>query len=200
MTSKNSYRIGPYRSFVEFQWALAFQWLNIQYDYEPKAFRLLDGRYYLPDFFVSTFANVDMYEEYEFNQALLGGECLSNVEFKHFYCEVKQKATFDELKKCQELSTMQPYPVIVLEKYPSIHRIFKGYENGEQKHYAFNGITFYEADVKSSKNINPINIDGNVTTIIHEIKEGNAINQMRLAMHHPFTQAPAWRDWKKGKN
>lgn len=50
-TSRNSYRVGPYRSFIEFKWALAFDWLRIYYEYEPRCYKLPDGRKYLPDFF-----------------------------------------------------------------------------------------------------------------------------------------------------
>lgn len=170
-TSRNSYRVGPYRSFIEFKWALAFDWLRIYYEYEPRCYKLPDGRKYLPDFYVVT---------------------AQNDNYKEYFCEVKQKATPDELKKCWELSIMLNIPVIVLEKYPSMTRCFKGFENGQPKFYYFNGVDFEETKSESPRKTNT---NSNVGKIIHTIKEGEVIEHIRSTMNRPYNQTPAWHDW-----
>jgi len=48
-TYYNGYR---FRSRLEARWAVCFDALNIEYEYEPEGFDLGDGYYYLPDFYL----------------------------------------------------------------------------------------------------------------------------------------------------
>lgn len=56
-TYYNGYR---FRSRLEARWAVFFDYLNIKYQYEPEGFKLHDGTYYLPDFYLDDF---DLYVE-----------------------------------------------------------------------------------------------------------------------------------------
>jgi hypothetical protein len=56
-TIYNGYR---FRSRLEARWAVFFDALGIEYEYEPEGFDLGDGSYYLPDFYLSKF---DLYIE-----------------------------------------------------------------------------------------------------------------------------------------
>lgn len=56
-TIYNGYR---FRSRLEARWAVFFDALGIEYEYEPEGFDLGDGVYYLPDFYLSKF---DLYIE-----------------------------------------------------------------------------------------------------------------------------------------
>lgn len=46
-TIYNGYR---FRSRLEARWAVFFDALGVEYEYEPEGFDLGDGMYYLPDF------------------------------------------------------------------------------------------------------------------------------------------------------
>jgi hypothetical protein len=48
-TEYNGYR---FRSRLEARWAVFFDTLGIQYEYEPEGFQLSDGTLYLPDFYL----------------------------------------------------------------------------------------------------------------------------------------------------
>lgn len=56
-TEYNGYR---FRSKLEARWAVLFDALNIEYEYEPEGFELSDGTRYLPDFY---FPRFEMYAE-----------------------------------------------------------------------------------------------------------------------------------------
>lgn len=56
-TEYNGYR---FRSKLEAQWAVVFDFLGIRYEYEPEGFELEDGTKYLPDFY---FPDQDTYGE-----------------------------------------------------------------------------------------------------------------------------------------
>jgi hypothetical protein len=49
-THYNGYR---FRSRLEARWAVFFDTLNVRYEYEPEGFELLDGTWYLPDFWIA---------------------------------------------------------------------------------------------------------------------------------------------------
>jgi len=51
-TYYNGYR---FRSRLEARWAFFFDAVGIRYDYEPEGFRLKNGMYYLPDFYLPDF-------------------------------------------------------------------------------------------------------------------------------------------------
>lgn len=48
-TIYNGYR---FRSRLEARWAVFFDYINFEYQYEPEGFSLGDGYYYLPDFYL----------------------------------------------------------------------------------------------------------------------------------------------------
>jgi hypothetical protein len=41
-----------FRSITEARWAVFFEYLNVSYEYEKETFKLEDGLYYLPDFWL----------------------------------------------------------------------------------------------------------------------------------------------------
>ena len=45
----------PFRSRLEARWAVFFNEMGIEYEYEPEGFILSDGTYYLPDFYLPGF-------------------------------------------------------------------------------------------------------------------------------------------------
>jgi len=53
-TVYNGYR---FRSRLEARWAVFFDALGIEYQYEPEGFELSNGVWYLPDFYLPTFNN-----------------------------------------------------------------------------------------------------------------------------------------------
>lgn len=183
---KNSYRIGPYRSFVEFQWALAFEKLGIDFIYEPQEFRITNPNY-LPDFKIKKYGILHLVDD--------------SSRYEDFpICEVKQRATKEEIEKCRSLSCIfNTVPVIILEKYPSINRVYKGFKNGELKHFVFGGRSFRETSFtetpkKFSEREKCFYVDDDdVMRIIHEIKEGESIQSIRKVLNKPFKDG--WRDW-----
>jgi hypothetical protein len=71
-TIYNGYR---FRSRLEARWAVFFDAMNIQWEYEPEGFVLSNGEKYLPDFYLPTF-NGGMYVEVkheggDFSKALM---------------------------------------------------------------------------------------------------------------------------------
>ena len=46
------YKNRTFRSRLEVRWAIYFDSMGIKWDYEPEGFRLSDGSYYLPDFWL----------------------------------------------------------------------------------------------------------------------------------------------------
>lgn len=51
-TVYNDYR---FRSRLEARWAVFFDQIGVEYQYEPEGFKLSDGTYYLPDFYLPYF-------------------------------------------------------------------------------------------------------------------------------------------------
>lgn len=51
-TVYNGYK---FRSRLEARWAVFFDAMSIEYEYEPEGYRLSNGTYYLPDFFLPKF-------------------------------------------------------------------------------------------------------------------------------------------------
>lgn len=50
---ETSYKDNPFRSRLEARWAVFFDTLGLQWDYEPEGFDL-NGLWYLPDFFIKS--------------------------------------------------------------------------------------------------------------------------------------------------
>lgn len=103
-------RFGPYRSKVELAWAVFWEELDFNYEYEPKNFKLPISNY-LPDFYLSDLNNG------------IWIECKS------------QKGTIQEKEKCLQLSKiLDPSKLVVLvHGAPSTAKIFDCWFKG--KHY-----------------------------------------------------------------
>lgn len=56
------YRGYRFRSRLEARWAVFFDALGIEWEYEPEGYKLSDGTWYLPDFWLPTFSG-GMYAE-----------------------------------------------------------------------------------------------------------------------------------------
>ena len=67
-TVYNGYR---YRSRLEARWAVFFDSLGVNYEYEPEGFDIGDGLYYLPDFYLPRF---ELYVEIKASRELDDGK------------------------------------------------------------------------------------------------------------------------------
>lgn len=92
-TEYNGFR---FRSRLEARWAVAFDAMCIEYEYEPEGFILHDGTKYLPDYRLK---NV-RYRGYDKSDPL--------------YVEVKGEMTPEDLHKIE----MFPYPIVVIGNIP----------------------------------------------------------------------------------
>lgn len=94
-TIYNGYR---FRSRLEARWAVFFDAMGIEYEYEPEGYELDDGTYYLPDFriWVNWRQSPDDQED--------------------VYVEVKGVMTDEDLNKIVQLSKYAP--VIILQDIP----------------------------------------------------------------------------------
>jgi hypothetical protein len=96
-----------FRSRLEARWAVFFDALNINWEYESEGYVLPNGKNYLPDFYLP---QVNM------------------------YVEVKPKIGFDEiaLSKCKELVMSLKCGILLAEGMPGSTPVINGYEYGEQ--------------------------------------------------------------------
>lgn len=109
-TEYNGYR---FRSRLEARWAVAFDAMGIQYEYEPEGFVLNDGSKYLPDF------------------RLLNVRHRSYIdEFDPLYVEVKGQMSPYDLKRIE----LFPEPIIVIGNIPHIMTEFC-WERDSEKWY-----------------------------------------------------------------
>lgn len=96
-----------FRSRLEARWAVFFDYMGWEYEYEPEGFQLSSGLKYLPDFLLE----VD----------------LPNFETKKwFYVEVKplnKEMTDYELNKIWEFATKED--LLLLEGAPNVNRFYK---------------------------------------------------------------------------
>ena len=76
---ETTYRGYKFRSRLEARWAVFFDTLGIQWEYEPEGYQLDNGIYYLPDFWLSDF------------------DCFAEVKPARF--------TQKEFDKCRKLSS-----------------------------------------------------------------------------------------------
>src|SRR5690606_34064896 len=58
------YKMYRFRSRLEARWAVFFDAMGIEWDYEPEGYILPDGTYYLPDFFCRFSATYKAYSPY----------------------------------------------------------------------------------------------------------------------------------------
>lgn len=60
---QTAYKGYHFRSRLEARWAVFFDALGLQWEYEPEGFEMPDGRRYLPDFFIKGNAHYGPYLE-----------------------------------------------------------------------------------------------------------------------------------------
>lgn len=96
-----------FRSRLEARWAVFFDTLGIQYEYEPEGFKLSDGTMYLPDFYLPAF---NYYVEIKgFNKHLR--KDLDKVE--NFVSEIKKSvAILSKIPYSKNAEGMYWFPVI----------------------------------------------------------------------------------------
>lgn len=99
-TSYNGYN---FRSRLEARWAVAFDAMGIEYEYEPEGFTLADGTSYLPDF------------------KLLNVRHRGADEWGPLFVEVKGQMSPADLKKI----SLFEEPIIVIGAIPPIGNIYK---------------------------------------------------------------------------
>lgn len=106
-----------FRSRLEARWAVFFDALEIQWEYESAGYRMRDGTHYLPDFWLP---QVSM------------------------YAEVKPTAfTADELAKCRMLSDESGYPVLLLDGAPDLRSYWACSEGGYVDYCLFEGHKYW---------------------------------------------------------
>lgn len=97
-TYYNGYR---FRSRLEARWAVFFDAIGVEYEYEPQGFDLGDGLYYLPDFLLH-----DIVPRYA-----------QGDEFRHLYVEVKGEPNERDALKIHRFSKI--YPIWVVGSLPN---------------------------------------------------------------------------------
>ena len=118
-TIYNGYR---FRSRLEARWAVFFDALGIQYEYEPEGFKLSDGTMYLPDFRI----RVRWRGEYCNCSGIETDECV--------YVEIKGKMTKSDMHKIE----MFPYPIIILGNIPLDDKEWSRYfDESKCKYYSY---------------------------------------------------------------
>lgn len=96
-TIYNGYR---FRSRLEARWAVFFDEIGAEYEYEPQGYKLSDGTLYLPDFLLKN---------------VRGRGC------DEMFVEIKGVLTNDDLHKIELFSG--GYPIIIFGKIPDCTRI-----------------------------------------------------------------------------
>ena len=90
-----------FRSRLEARWAVFFDAMGIEWEYEPEGFELDDGTMYLPDFYL------------HINRRMVG----EPQERKGCWVEVKGDMTDEDMHKIVMFASQ--YPIIVLGNIPS---------------------------------------------------------------------------------
>ena len=96
-TIYNGYK---FRSRLEARWAVFFDALGVEYEYEPEGFDLPSGRRYLPDFRVKCYGKRGTYMAKPFD----------------LYIEVKGKMTVFDMERIKEFS--KTYPILIVGNIP----------------------------------------------------------------------------------
>lgn len=110
-----------FRSRLEARWAVFFDSMGFDWEYEPEGFVLEDGTYYLPDFLVHT----KTYNDSE------------------FWVEVKPKElTIEEIKKCELLSKGTNKGVVLAIGVPDNIIYEEIWYNEETREFGKTGIEF----------------------------------------------------------
>ena len=125
-TYYNGYR---FRSRLEARWAVFFDALGVDYEYEPEGFKLQDGECYLPDFRVKCY----------------GKRGSSNEEPFDLYIEVKGKMSFEDA--CRIKTFSNTYPVLIVDRIPDA-----GYATNSMKcgsYDSMNSIDIYPFNYKT---------------------------------------------------
>ncbi len=154
-TIYNGYR---FRSRLEARWAVFFDTLGIEYEYEPEGFELGDGVRYLPDFRIKCYGTRGYCDDEPFD----------------LYVEVKGRMTeydaakikkFVGLEQLKADCSMSKYPVLVVSDIPKVR---KESEVGES-------YVFHSYEGMDGTGILPFNyetIDGDVFAAYPAVQKG----------------------------
>lgn len=74
---QTSYKGYRFRSRLEARWAVFFDALSLEWEYEPEGFQLGEGAWYLPDFFLPKFASGIYFEI----KPAVGGDAAKALRF-----------------------------------------------------------------------------------------------------------------------
>lgn len=92
-----------FRSRLEARWAVFFDALGIEWEYEPEGFRLPSGRMYLPDFRIKCYGKRGGYDRNYF----------------YLYVEVKGEMTEEDAQKIREFFGCD-YSILVVGNIPYV--------------------------------------------------------------------------------
>lgn len=154
-TFYNGYR---FRSRLEARWAVFFDALGVEYEYEPEGFVLPSGKHYLPDFRVKCYGK--------------RGDC-TDKPFD-LWIEVKGKMTQEDADKIQEFAGEWKY-VIEEQSWDSLENpvlIVGGIPNRSTYYYD----AFHSYDSMDGINIYPWNyetIDGDYFAAYPAVRNGH---------------------------
>lgn len=105
-TKYNGYK---FRSRLEAKWAVFFDELGVEYEYEPEGFNLPSGRRYLPDFRVKCHGTRGAYWEKPFD----------------LYIEVKGNMSVFDMERIREFS--KEYPILIVGNIPPENKATDSY-------------------------------------------------------------------------
>ena len=109
-TLYNGYR---FRSRLEARWAIFFDVLGVEYEYEPEGFLLPSGNKYLPDFRIKCYGT----------RGGFGETCPFDL-----YIEVKGRMTQQDADKIHEFASCG-YPILVIGNIPNPEEYYHGSED-----------------------------------------------------------------------
>lgn len=112
-TCYNGYR---FRSRLEARWAVFFNAINADWEYEPEGFVLKDGTYYLPDFRLRNVRGRGI------NHTMLE----KTVNDGEIYVEIKGILTDEDLHKIE----LFPFPIIIFGQIPD-EKLVTSYYDGK---------------------------------------------------------------------
>jgi hypothetical protein len=105
-TKYNGYK---FRSRLEAKWAVFFDELGVEYEYEPEGFNLPSGRRYLPDFRVKCHGKRGVYWAEPFD----------------LYIEVKGNMSIFDMERIREFS--KEYPILIVGNIPPENKATDSY-------------------------------------------------------------------------
>lgn len=145
------YKNHLFRSRLEARYAVYFDALNVEWEYEKEGFDLGDGLYYLPDFYLPEFG---------------------------IYAEIKPtKFNYKEHTKCKRLAVLSQKKVIELVGLPNVNpsTVIEPYQNyvcskcGFTERYDFDGERIY-CECKAKHDIVKSVVENEAILLLHSDK------------------------------